>query len=183
MKKENFELIGDLTALSTGENASRRTEDMFGNCIYWFRLDMPEYLPQAAERLHKAHARLATTTAYSRVQLVEPVHEICYHFELEGTVYNVTVLLDEEHPSVPSITSIFRNADWNEREMMELYAINIANHPNPRRLFLDEQIDVGVMGQAVPLSIMMNGACTVDLWERILKDRAQAEAAAQGAQS
>lgn len=23
----------------------------------------------------------------------------------------------------------------------------------------------------VPLSIMMNGACTTDLWERILKDK------------
>lgn len=183
MKKENFELISDLTALSTEEDAAQRTEDMYGNCIYWFRLDKPELLTEAAQRLHKAHARLATVTAYSRVQLVEPVHEACYHFELEGTVYNVTVLLDEEHPSVPSITSIFRNADWNEREMMELYNICVADHPNPRRLFLDEQIDAGVMGEAVPLSIMMNGACTVDLWERILKDRDRAEAAALEAQS
>lgn len=183
MKKENFELISDLTALSTKEGAARRAEDMYGNCIYWFRLDLPEYLTQAAERLARAHARLATTTAYNRVHLLEPVHEICYHFELEGTVYNVTVLLDEEHPSVPSITSIFLNADWNEREMMELYCINVANHPNPRRLFLDEQFDAGVMGEAVPLSIMMNGACTADLWERILKDRARDEAAAQEVQS
>lgn len=183
MRRENFVLVSDLTALSTGEKAVRRTEDMYGNCIYWFRLDMPEYLTEAAQLLHKEHARLATTTAYSSVQLVEPVHEICYHFELEGTVYNVTVLLDEEHPAVPSITGIYRNADWNEREMMELYDITVTGHPNPRRLFLDEQIDAGVMGEAVPLSIMMNGACTVDLWERILKDRTRAEAAAREAQS
>ena len=183
MKKEHHELISELSALSTGNGAVKRSEDMYGNLIFWFKLDVPEHLVPAAQRLAKARARLATVTAYSRVQLMDPIHEACYHFECEGTVYNVTVQLDEEHPSVPSITGVFANADWNEREMMELYEINVAGHPNPRRLFLDEQIDAGVMGEAVPLSIMMNGACTVDLWERILRDRAKAEVAAQEAQS
>ena len=183
MRKEHHELISELSALSTAEGAVKRTEDMYGNLVFWFKLDVPEHIVPAAERLARAKTRLATVTAYSKVQLSDPVHEVCYHFELEGTVYNVTVLLNEEHPSVPSITGIFANADWNEREMMELYAIDVAGHPDPRRLFIDEQIDAGVMGEAVPLSIMMNGACTVDLWERILKDRAKAEAAAKGAQA
>ena len=39
------------------------------------------------------------------------------------------------------------------------------------RLFLDEELDAGILNEAVPLSIMMNGACTTDLWERILKDK------------
>ena len=48
------------------------------------------------------------------------MHSACYEFVLKGVVYGVTVNMDAEHPSVPSITTIFANADWHEREMMEL---------------------------------------------------------------
>lgn len=181
MKKEHPELMAELQAMATAPDAVRRTEDFYGNIYHWIRLDTPRHMPHAAASLKAAKARLATTTAYNRRHLADPVQEICYHFELEGVVYNVTVMLDAEWPAVPSITPIFANADWNEREMMELYAVQVDGHPNPRRLFLDEQIEEGVMGEAVPLSIMMNGACTSDLWERILKDRHKAEAAGGGA--
>ncbi len=99
------------------------------------------------------------------------MHSACYEFVLKGVVYGVTVNMDAEHPSVPSITTIFANADWHEREMMELYGVNVTSHPNPRRLFLDEELDKGLLGDIVPLSIMMNGSTSNDLWERILSDR------------
>ena len=175
MQKEYPELEAGLRALATAPEAVRRTEDFDGNSYYWFRLDTPRHMQRAASLLSDAGARLATTTAYNRHHLADPVQEICYHFELEGVIFNVTVMLDREWPAVPSITPMFANADWNEREMMELYAVQVDGHPNPRRLFLDDQIDEGVLGEAVPLSIMMNGACTIDLWERILKDRHKAE--------
>jgi NADH:ubiquinone oxidoreductase subunit C len=108
---------------------------------------------------------------YNRRQLSEPMQEVCYHFELKGVIYNLTVTLNGEWPTVPSITPLFANADWHEREMMELYGIQVTDHPDPRRLFLDEELDAGILNEAVPLSIMMNGACTTDLWERILKDK------------
>ena len=78
-----------------------------------------------------------------------------------------------EQYTVPSITPLFANADWHEREMMELYGIRVANQPNPRRLFLDEELDAGILNEAVPLSIMMNGACTKDMWERIMEVNAE----------
>lgn len=177
MKKEHPELAAGLQALATAPEAVSRTEDFYGNTYHWIRLDTPRHIVKAATLLKEAGARLATSTAYNRRHLADPVQEICYHFELTGVVYSVTVMLDAEWPAVPSITGIFPNADWNEREMMELYAVQVDGHPNPRRLFLDEQIEEGVMGEAVPLSIMMNGACTADLWERILKDRHKSEAA------
>ena len=121
--------------------------------------------------MRDANARLCMTTAYNRRQLSEPMQEVCYHFELDGVVYNMTVTLNGEWPTVPSITPLFANADWHEREMMELYGIQVTGHPNPTRLFLDEELDAGILNEAVPLSIMMNGACTTDLWERILNDK------------
>ena len=89
----------------------------------------------------------------------------------ETATSRMTVTLNGEWPTVPSITPLFANADWHEREMMELYGIQVTGHPNPTRLFLDEELDAGILNEAVPLSIMMNGACTTDLWERILNDK------------
>lgn len=178
IRKDHAELVEGLSALATGTDAVRRSGDAYGNIYRWFHLDTPRHLTRAAELLGGCGARLATTTAYN-LRLAEPAQEICYHFELEGIVYNVTVRLDTEWPAVPSITPFFANADWNEREMMELYAVQVEGHPNPRRLFLDESLEEGLLGEAVPLSIMMNGASTVDLWERILQDRAKAEEAAK----
>ncbi len=147
------------------------SHDEAGNAFYWYRLALPEDIIPAAQLLFDNDARLAMVTAYNREHLQDPIHEVCYQFEVTGTLINITVLLDAEHHEVPSITPIFANADWHEREMMELFDIEVLEQPNPRRLFLSEELDTGIMGEAVPLSIMMNGACTIDLWERILKDR------------
>ncbi len=149
--------------------------DEAGNAFHWYRLGLPKDIIKAAQWIADAAGRLGMITAYNREHLQDPVHEVCYHFEIQGTIINITVLLDREHHEVPSITSIFANADWHEREMMELYDIAVLNQPNPRRLFLSPELDGGILGEAVPLSIMMNGACTIDLWERILKDRASQE--------
>lgn len=164
-------IIEGITPCCTESDAIHHSIDTYGNAFHWFRLDTPRLLTQAAAVLHTVGARLAMVTAYNRRQLSEPMQEICYHFEAKGTVYNLTVTLNGQWPSVPSITPLFANADWHEREMMELYGIQVTDHPNPRRLFLDEELDAGILNEAVPLSIMMNGACTTDLWERILKDK------------
>jgi Ni,Fe-hydrogenase III component G len=136
----------------------------------------PRSLTKAAKLLAAEGARLTMITAYNKKRLTDPVQDVAYHFEVgKSTIYTITVTLDQEWPAVASITSIFPNADWHEREMRELYAVQVDGHPNPRRLFLDEDIEEGILGEAVPLSIMMNGACTTDLWEKILKDRSLAE--------
>ena len=168
----NAAVIEGLTALCAAEDdAIHHSTDSFGNAYHWFRLGTPRMLTQGAEILRQADARLAMVTAYNRRQLSEPMQEVCYHFEIKGVIYNMTVTLNREWPTVPSITPLFANADWHEREMMELYGIQVMGHPNPRRLFLDEELDAGILNEAVPLSIMMNGACTTDLWERILGDK------------
>ncbi len=122
----------------------------------------------AAHLLKDKGARLCMISPYNVRHMGEMQPEVCYHFELGGVVYNLTAVLDPKRPAVPSITPVFDNADWHEREMMELFKISVEQHPNPRRLFLDEKLDAGILNQAVPLSVMMNGACTTDLWERIL---------------
>ena len=165
-----------LAELSDKNEGAYWTTDPYGNDYGWYHLLTPKQLPKAAEHLAAEGARLTTITAYNKKVLTDSAQDVAYHFVVgRNTTYTITVTLDQEWPAVDSITPIFPNADWHEREMRELYAVQLDGHPNPRRLFLDETIDEGILGEAVPLSIMMNGACTTDLWEKILKDRSQAE--------
>ena len=167
----NTTIIEGIESLCAHGGSVSHTSDSFGNAYHWFQLDVPSQMLQAAEILHKQGARLAMITAYNRHSENQPMQALCYQFVLEGIVYSVTAPLDAEHPQVPSITPLFANADWHEREMMELYGIKIINQPNPRRLFLDEELDKGLLGELVPLSILMNGASSQDLWERILQGK------------
>jgi NADH-quinone oxidoreductase subunit C len=65
---------------------------------------------------------------------------VVYH--LRSTVYNHTVVLktrtsDREHPQFDSVSDIWKTADFHEREAFDLLGIRFANHPDLRRLFLD----------------------------------------------
>ncbi|MDE5831473.1 MAG: NADH-quinone oxidoreductase subunit C [Desulfovibrio sp.] len=169
--KGNADVMTALDKLCSGKNAIQHTNDFFGNAFNWYTLDLPETILDAAKELYKHRARLAMITAYNREQENKEEKSLCYEFVIEGVVYSITANLDAAHDSVPSLSRIFPNADWHEREMMELYGIKITDHPNPRRLFLDEKLDKGLLGEIVPLSVMMNGASSAELWERILADK------------
>lgn len=169
--KGDPKVMDALDKLATGNDSIQHTEDSFGNSYNWYMLDNAQLILDAAKVLHDAGARLAIIAAYSRKTGAEHPDYACYEFVLKGVVYSTTVRMDAENPTVPSITRLFANADWHEREMMELYGIKVTNHPRPVRLFLDEELDKGLLGQVVPLSVMMNGANSTDLWERILSAR------------
>ena len=164
-------VIEGLTPLCPSDGV-RHTADAYGNAFHWFHLANPHKMTEAAPLLKEAGARLCMISAYNAEQ-AEALKELCYHFEIAGIIYNVTLTITGEWPTVESITPLFANADWHEREMMELLNVPITGHPHPTRLFLDEELDAGVLNEVVPLSVMMNGACTTDLWERILKDKEQ----------
>jgi hypothetical protein len=96
------------------------------------------------------------------------VHEIAYHFDLDGDTLTVIVLLPSEKAEIESLAPLFRNAEWPEREFMETYAIRVLGHPNPQRLFVDESIDPAVLERLIPFSVLANAATTKSLWERII---------------
>jgi NADH-quinone oxidoreductase subunit C len=45
----------------------------------------------------------------------------------------------EGDASVPSVTGVWRGADWFERYCIDMYGIQFPGHPDPRRLFMQEQ--------------------------------------------
>ena len=150
------------------------TGDAQGNAFGWLHLGMPEKLKDVAGAL-AGKARLCTITAYAE-ERGDPNkrRRIAYHFVVnEAILLTVTIpVFDPETLDklpVPSITPWFLNADWNEREFVEMFDIDIVGHPNPRRLFLDERLDAGIMSKLIPFSVMAHGAGSNTLWEQVLE--------------
>lgn len=94
-------------------------------------------------------------------------YEIAYHFDLDGTTLTLQVFLPAGDASVASLTPVFRNASWSERDFMENYSIAVAGHPDPRRLFLDDSIEPAALERLIPFTTLVNAASTKALWEKI----------------
>jgi NADH:ubiquinone oxidoreductase subunit C len=94
-------------------------------------------------------------------------YEIDYHFLLGGDFLTV-IAYAPAGGSIPSLTPLFRSADWPEREIMENYALIVRGHPDPRRLFLDPSIDAAVLERLIPFSTLVNAASTKALWDKVL---------------
>lgn len=48
----------------------------------------------------------------------------------------IKVILPRENPVVDSVTSIWRTADWHEREAFDMFGITFTNHPDLRRILM-----------------------------------------------
>jgi NADH:ubiquinone oxidoreductase subunit C len=65
---------------------------------------------------------------------------VVYH--LRSTIYDHVIVLktrtsDRENPYLDSVADIWQTADFHEREVYDLLGIKFKNHPDLRRLFLD----------------------------------------------
>lgn len=67
---------------------------------------------------------------------------VIYHFDHWEEPGRITLkmLVNHEHPEVPSISSIFPGADWHERECYDFYGIRFRDHPNLLPLLLPEDL-------------------------------------------
>jgi len=63
-------------------------------------------------------------------------------YHLRSTLYDHVIVLktrtsDRVHPEFDSVSDIWQAADFHEREVYDLIGIKFKNHPDLRRLFLD----------------------------------------------
>lgn len=49
------------------------------------------------------------------------------------------VVLDRDNPEIESVSSIWRAADWLEREVFDMFGIKFSNHPDLRRILLPDE--------------------------------------------
>ena len=76
-------------------------------------------------------------------------------YERRSTRYSVRLMVsvevDEGHTR-PSICSIYKSANWNEREVWDIYGIGFTNHPDLRRLLTDYGFEGHPIRKEFPLS-------------------------------
>jgi len=51
-------------------------------------------------------------------------------------IIGLRVLLDGNAPSMPTITSVYQNANWFERELWDMFGICFDGHPDLRRVMM-----------------------------------------------
>ncbi|UFS68549.1 NADH-quinone oxidoreductase subunit C [Geomonas sp. RF6] len=137
----------------------------------WCTVAAADLFP-VAQGVQELDGRLSAITGYLCAgKADEGARQLAYHFDLDGATLTVTVPLPLHGATVPSLTPIFRSADWNERELMELYEVEVAGHPDPRRLFLDESLEPAALERLIPYSSFINAASPKTLFEKVLLDQ------------
>lgn len=58
-----------------------------------------------------------------------------------GKRLRVKVRVEEDNPTVPSVTPVYRAADWNEREVYDMMGIRFDGHPDLRRMYMPEDFE------------------------------------------
>jgi NADH-quinone oxidoreductase subunit C len=76
------------------------------------------------------------------VDLEEEGMDVVYHLYSIEQNHNVTVKtrLPNDDLAVDTATTVWRGANWYEREVMEMFGIRVRNHPDPRNLLMPEDI-------------------------------------------
>jgi NADH-quinone oxidoreductase subunit C len=84
-------------------------------------------------------ARLSSVTAVDR-HPAGPRFEVVYH--LHSIERNLRVRLKcrlpGADPAIETVTTVWRAANWYEREVFDLFGIRFTGHPDPRRIMLPE---------------------------------------------
>jgi NADH-quinone oxidoreductase subunit C len=69
--------------------------------------------------------------------------EVVYHLwsYSKRMLISLKVSLPREEPKIPTVTGVWRGANWHERETAELFGITFEGHPYPKRLLLADDFD------------------------------------------
>lgn len=64
--------------------------------------------------------------------------QIVYHLFSFSTNQRLRIktFLSEKDPSIDSLTSFWKNANWLEREVYDMFGIHFSGHPDLRRIFM-----------------------------------------------
>ncbi len=70
-----------------------------------------------------------------------PRFQVSYHIvaHTHKERIRLRVMLDEDSPSVDTITTVWPSANYYEREVFDLFGVRFEGHPNLRRIMMPEE--------------------------------------------
>ena len=93
-------------------------------------LTASDYWPQTSPRFHVIY-QLTSLEKILSVQIRVPVNG--------------------SNPKVPTATGVYAVANWRERELLDMFGIEIEGHPDPRRILMPEDHDGHPLRKDYPL--------------------------------
>ncbi len=113
-----------------------------------------ELVKETARTLHDqpelAFDYLRSLSAVDYVEYLEVVYHLWSTQHHQKMVMKVR--LEEPDLSLDSVISVWRGADWHEREASDLFGIQFIGNPNPRRLLLAEEFEGFPLRKSYPLA-------------------------------
>ncbi len=96
---------------------------------------------------------LADLCGFDRGPEEEPRFEVNYHLFSTTKHHRVRlkVLVDENDAHVPSVTGVWRTANWHERETYDLFGVIFDEHPDLRRILLPDDWQGHALRKDFPL--------------------------------
>jgi NADH dehydrogenase (ubiquinone) Fe-S protein 3 len=91
----------------------------------------------------------------SGVDILNNKYRFSIVYDLLSTVFNSRIRVKihvNEVTSVDSVVSIYRNANWWEREVWDMYGLYFQNHPDLRRILTDYGFEGYPLRKDFPLS-------------------------------
>ena len=114
-----------------------------------------ESIAEACQSLKTTHGfdMLADLCGADRGPEEDPRFEVNYH--LFSTKHKnrlrLKVLLTEDDPKVESVVSVWRTANWHERETYDMFGVIFEDHPDLRRILLPSDFDGHALRKDYPL--------------------------------
>ncbi len=93
-------------------------------------LTASDYWPQAAPRFHVIY-QLSSLEKNITLQVRVPLHG--------------------DSPKVPTVTGVYKTGLWRERELFDMFGIEVEGHPDPRRILMPEGTEGHPLRKDFPL--------------------------------
>jgi len=132
------------------ENIKSYAIDRKGNIQIWIKFQKKEEIFYIANTIKEFNGRCVSIIAYEE----DNHHFLIYYFDIKGILISVETRLIENE--IYSITPVLKSADLQEREIRDIYKIRFVNHPNPKKLFLNDGKEI-TADNYLPLSTVMKG--------------------------
>ncbi len=83
----------------------------------------------------------------------DPRFEVNYHLFSTSKFHRVRlkVLVGEEDARVPTVTGVWRTANWHERETFDMFGVRFEGHPDLRRILLPDDWQGHALRKDFPL--------------------------------
>lgn len=82
----------------------------------------------------------------------DPRFDVVYHVYSVETAQRMTLKVAvAEGAETPSVTPVWRTANWHERETWDMFGIRFSGHPDLRRILMPEEFDAHPLRKDFPL--------------------------------